>query len=103
MHAFGGPEVLSLDELPVRDPGPGEVQIAVGAIGLNRAETMILSGAFSKRPLPSTIGYECAGVIRSIGADVRGFTVGDRVAILPGLPTEYGACAERSSAPPTYW
>ena len=99
MHAFGGPEVLSLDEMPVRDPGRGEVQIKVGAIGLNRAETMILSGAFGKRPLPSVIGYECAGVIRSIGADVQGFMVGDRVAILPGLPTEYGACAETVLCP----
>jgi NADPH:quinone reductase-like Zn-dependent oxidoreductase len=44
IHGFGGPEVLSLDEVNVRDPGPGEVQIKVGAIGLNRAETMILSG-----------------------------------------------------------
>jgi NADPH:quinone reductase len=99
MHAFGGPEVLSLDEITVRDPGPGEVQIEVGAIGLNRAETMILSGAFSKRPLPSSIGYECAGVIRSIGTDVHGFRVGDRVAILPGLPMEYGACAETVLCP----
>lgn len=38
MHAFGGPEVLSLEEITVRDPGPGEVQIGVGAIGLNRIE-----------------------------------------------------------------
>ena len=99
MHAFGGPEVLSLDEVTVRDPGPGEVQIEVGAIGLNRAETMILSGAFGQRPLPSNIGYECAGVIRSTGPGVKGFVVGDRVAILPGLPMEYGACGETVLCP----
>jgi len=99
MHAFGGPEVLSLDEVTVRDPGPGEVQIQVGAIGLNRAETMILSGAFGQRPLPSHIGYECAGVIRSMGPGVKGFVVGDRVAILPGLPMEYGACGETVLCP----
>jgi NADPH:quinone reductase-like Zn-dependent oxidoreductase len=99
MHAFGGPEVLSLDDVDVREPGPGEVQIKVGAIGLNRAETMILSGAFGQRPLPSIIGYECAGVIRSVGRDVNGFMVGDHVAILPGLPTEYGACGETVLCP----
>jgi NADPH:quinone reductase len=99
MHGFGGPEVLSLDEVTVREPGPREVQIKVGAIGLNRAETMILSGAFGQITLPSNIGYECAGVIRSIGSEVKGFKVGDRVAILPGLPTEYGACGETVLCP----
>ncbi len=99
MHGFGGPEVLSVDEMTVRDPGPGEVQLEVGAIGLNRAETMILSGAFGQKTLPSNIGYECAGVIRCIGLDVKGFMVGDRVAILPGLPMEYGACGETVLCP----
>jgi NADPH:quinone reductase len=99
MHAFGGPEVLSLDEVSVRDPAPAEVQLDVGAIGLNRAETMILSGAFGTRPLPSLLGYECAGVIRSVGRDVRDFARGDRVALLPGLPMEYGACGERILCP----
>ncbi|MDT7588330.1 MAG: hypothetical protein QOE32_5880, partial [Pseudonocardiales bacterium] len=37
-HELGGPEVLRIEDVPVRSPGPGEVRIRVDAIGLNRAE-----------------------------------------------------------------
>jgi NADPH:quinone reductase-like Zn-dependent oxidoreductase len=71
------------------------VRIAVGAIGLNRVESLFRSGAMGQPNLPSTIGYEAAGVIEALGHDVRGFNIGDRVALLPGLSMEeYGACAD---------
>lgn len=99
VHAFGGPEVLSVDEIDVGEPGRGEVRINVSAIGLNRAETMMMRGFFGEIPLPSLIGYEAAGQIESVGADVTGFAVGDRVATLPGMPMNYGACGEQILAP----
>ena len=94
MHAFGGPEVLSIDEIDVGAPEPGDVRIKIGAIGLNRAETMIMRGDFGQVSLPSKIGYEAAGTIDAIGPGVTDFAVGDHVAILPGLSTDYGACGE---------
>lgn len=94
-HQLGGPEVLRIDQLEVGAPGPGEARIAVGAIGLNRVESMFRRGALGHPRLPSRIGYEAAGVIEAIGPGVQGFEVGDKVALLPGLSMEdYGACAD---------
>lgn len=88
IHAFGGPEVLRLDELAVDEPGPGEVRIRVGAIGLNRAEAQYRSGRYMPGALPSKIGYEAAGVIDAVGPGVAGFAPGDRVATLTGASME---------------
>ncbi len=94
-HQLGGPEVLRIDQLEIGAPGPGEARIAVGAIGLNRVESMFRGGAMGEPKLPSRLGYEAAGVIEAIGRDVQGFKVGDQVALLPGLSMEdYGACAD---------
>jgi NADPH:quinone reductase-like Zn-dependent oxidoreductase len=94
-HELGGPEVLRVDDLEVGAPGPGEVRIKVAAIGLNRVEAMFRSGGFGAPPLPSTIGYEAAGVVEAVGEGVGDFRPGDRVATMPGLPMErYGVCAE---------
>jgi NADPH:quinone reductase-like Zn-dependent oxidoreductase len=99
IHKFGGPEGLSIDQIDVAAPGPGEVLIEVGAIGLNRAETMVMNGDFGQFPLPAAIGYEAAGKVLSIGSDVADVAVGDRVAILPGLPLPYGACGDTILCP----
>ncbi len=95
-HVFGGPEVLRLDELRVGDPGPGEVRIRVGAFGLNRVEAYFRAGAFMPpEALPSTIGYEAAGVIEAVGAGVVDWQAGDRVATLFGLDMDrYGTNGE---------
>lgn len=87
-HAFGGPEVLQIDEVEVGDPGPGEVRIRVGAIGLNRAEALFRSGAYIPTTFPSTIGFDAAGVIQAVGPGVEGWKVGDRVATLTGASME---------------
>jgi NADPH:quinone reductase-like Zn-dependent oxidoreductase len=87
--------VLRIDQLEIDAPKPAEARIAVGAIGLNRAECMFRHGVMGLPRLPSKIGYEAAGVIEAIGGDVEGFDVGDKVALLPGLSMEeYGACAD---------
>ena len=63
-HQTGGPEVLQVEDLPVRDPAAGEVQIRARAIGLNRAESMFRNGAYVETPrLPAGLGYEAAGVV----------------------------------------
>lgn len=50
-HQFGEAEVLQLDELPLSEPGKGEVRIKVEAIGLNRAEVAFRQGAYLERPI----------------------------------------------------
>ena len=95
-HSFGGPEVMQLDEIEVGEPGPGEVRIRVGAMGLNRVEAMVRSGHYGEVALPSRLGYEAAGVIEALGPGVSGWAVGDRVATLFGLPMDrYGTNSEQ--------
>lgn len=94
-HSFGGPEVMQIDEVAVGDPGPGEVRIRVGAMGLNRVETMVRSGHYGEVTLPSKLGYEAAGVIEALGPGVSGWAIGDRAAVLFGLPMDiYGTYGE---------
>lgn len=98
---LGGPEVLKLGEKEVGAPGPREVQIAVRALGLNRAEALFRSGSYIEQAdLPSGIGLESAGIIESVGPEVRGFARGDRVAVIPPISMrERPVHAERLNYP----
>jgi NADPH:quinone reductase len=78
-HSNGGPDVLRLEELDVPPPGRGEVRIRHKAIGLNFIDTYHRSGLYPV-PLPSGIGLEASGVVESVGAGVKVFKAGDRVA-----------------------
>ena len=100
-HRLGGPEVLQIDELDVRAPGPGEVRIKVKALGLNRAEAMYRSGQYTFTPdMPAALGYEAAGTIESVGQDVSGFSVDDEVNVIPAFSfADYGMYGETVVAP----
>ena len=100
-HELGGPEVLKLEDEQPQAPGPGEAQIEVRAIGLNRAEAMFRRGIYMEQPsLPSRIGYEVSGVVRAVGPDVTAFEVGDAVSTIPGYPQgRYGSYAEVALVP----
>ena len=79
----GGPEVLSVGELPDPEPGPGEVVLDVVAAGLNRADLLQRQGFYPPPPGASdVIGMECSGTIAALGADVTGWSVGDQVCAL---------------------
>ncbi len=75
----GGPEVMQLVEIPIGEPGIGEVRIRHHAIGLNFIDTYHRSGLYPV-PLPAVLGTEAAGVIEAIGPGVTHLAVGDRVA-----------------------
>lgn len=95
LHAFGAPDVLRLDDIAVAAPEPGEVRIRVGAIGLNRVETIYRAGHFGPVSFPAKIGYEAAGVVDAVGPGVTQWKPGDRVAALFGLSMEqYGTYGE---------
>lgn len=100
-HEVGGPEVLKLEDETPQQPGPGEVQVDVRAIGLNRAEAMFRSGMYLEQPsLPSRIDYEVSGVVRAVGPDVTAFKPGDPVSSIPGYSqSRYGGYAEVALVP----
>ncbi len=75
----GGPEVLTLAELPVPVPGPGQVLIKVAAIGVNFIEIYFREGRY-KAPLPLVPGSEASGTVHALGDGVEGFQVGEPVA-----------------------
>lgn len=100
-HQTGGPDVLKLEDLPLAEPGKGEVRIKVEAIGLNRAEVMLRKGQYLETPqLPSRIGYEAAGVIDAVGPDITDLRIGDRVSTIPSFPmSQYGVYGESAIVP----
>jgi NADPH:quinone reductase-like Zn-dependent oxidoreductase len=96
---FGDPEVLTVIDRPVRDPGPGEVVVRVAAAAVNPTDLTTRSGAAAKAfaafPPPYVPGMDAAGTIERVGDGVDRLTVGDEVmaAVLPRRP-EGGAQAE---------
>lgn len=83
-HRHGGPDVLQIEDAEPTAPGPGEVQIRVKAIGLNRAEALMRAGTYIETPpLPSRLGFEAAGVVEATGDGVTGFSPGDAVSLVP--------------------
>jgi putative PIG3 family NAD(P)H quinone oxidoreductase len=92
----GGPDVLSVAELPDPEPGPGEVAIAVAATAVNRADLLQRQGFYPPPPGASeVIGLECSGTVAALGEGVTGWEVGDEVcALLAG-----GGYAERVVVP----
>jgi putative PIG3 family NAD(P)H quinone oxidoreductase len=76
--AAGGPEVLTVVELPDPVPGPGEVVLDVAAAGLNRADLLQRMGVYPPPPGASDVlGMECSGTVAAVGPGVTGWSVGD--------------------------
>jgi NADPH2:quinone reductase len=87
----GGPGVLQVVDLPMELPGPRQLRVRVRAAGVGSTDLIMLAGKYRYAPkIPFVPGYEVAGVVEAIGADITGFEVGQRVAAL----TVYGAFAE---------
>ncbi|KAM3096904.1 zinc-dependent alcohol dehydrogenase family protein [Phormidesmis sp. 146-35] len=110
-YEFGEPDVLKLEEEPLRQPQAGEVRIQVQALGLNRAEVMYRTNSYPEQAqFPSRIGYEAAGIVDAIGEEVTEFQVGDpcgisigaRVSTIPGFSlNQYGVAGEVAIVPAT--
>jgi NADPH:quinone reductase-like Zn-dependent oxidoreductase len=105
-RAFGGPDVLAVQDVDVSTPGPGEVVVQVRAAGVNPLDWKVYSGAFHEvdddekdaaglaDALPS-LGMDCAGIVTSIGQGVQNVSVGDEVIVYPVT----GAYADYVTAP----
>jgi NADPH:quinone reductase-like Zn-dependent oxidoreductase len=71
---YGGPEVLSLVDMPTAEPGPDQARIAVRAAGVNPADYKLYNGAFGTNPaaLPLRLGFEAAGVVTDVTPGATG-------------------------------
>ena len=86
--ATGGPEQLQLADVPVGDPGPGEIRIRHAACGLNYIDVYHRTGLYPLK-LPHGIGMEGAGVVEAVGAGVTHLKAGDRAAYASNPPGSY--------------
>ncbi|MGZ5038014.1 MAG: NADPH:quinone oxidoreductase family protein [Usitatibacter sp.] len=91
--SFGPPAALAVEDVPdIREPGKGEVKLAVHAAGLNFADTLMIAGKYQEKPeLPFSPGMECAGEVLEVGEGVTGLVPGDRVMAVTG----HGGMAEQ--------
>ncbi|HEY7889002.1 MAG TPA: quinone oxidoreductase [Steroidobacteraceae bacterium] len=96
LRETGGPEKLRYEQVDVPDPGPGELQIRHTAIGVNFHDTYVRSGLYDTLQLPGIPGLEAAAVVEKLGAGVRGFAVGERIAY---IDESYGAYSQRRLLP----
>jgi NADPH2:quinone reductase len=94
IHQYGGPEVLTYEDVEVRDPGPGEVRIRNRAVGVNYIDTYYRTGMYPST-LPIVLGNEAAGEVVAVGDGVTDLKRGDRVAYV----ITFGGYAEERIAP----
>jgi NADPH2:quinone reductase len=85
---FGGPENMQIVDLPVGEPGPGEIRIRHHAVGLNFIDVYQRTGLYPNK-LPLTLGMEGAGIVEAVGEGVSHLKAGDRAAYASNPPGSY--------------
>ncbi len=88
IQAFGGPEVMQWVDLPVGEPGPGQIRIRHRACGLNYIDIYQRTGLYANA-LPLTLGMEAAGIVEAVGEGVTHLAPGDRAAYASQPPGAY--------------
>jgi NADPH:quinone reductase len=90
VHKYGGPEVLTLEEIPVPEPKAGEACVKIEAIGVNYIDVYQRTGLYPLQT-PFTLGTEGAGIVDAVGPNVTEVEKGERVgyAMIPGSYAEY--------------
>lgn len=90
VHKYGGPEVLTLEEMPVPEPKAGEARVKIEAIGVNYIDVYQRTGLYPLQT-PFTLGTEGAGIVDAVGPNVTEVKKGERVgyAMIPGSYAEY--------------
>ena len=89
---YGGPEVMSYENMDMPELGEHDALVKIEASGINYIDTYQRSGLY-QIPLPATLGLEAAGTVEEVGSGLSQFNVGDRVAYtsVPGAYAEYAA------------
>lgn len=100
VHKYGGPEVLTLEEIPVPEPRAGEARVKIEAIGVNFIDIYQRTGLYPLQT-PFTLGMEGAGVVHEVGEGVTEVKKGDRVAyaMIMGSYAEYAIVPASKLAP----
>ncbi|MGF1503328.1 MAG: quinone oxidoreductase [Paracoccaceae bacterium] len=83
MEATGGPEVIEVRDVPLPEPGEGQIRLRHDAVGVNYIDTYHRTGLYPV-PLPSGLGLEAAGTVEAVGPGVTGWAEGDRAAYCSG-------------------
>jgi NADPH:quinone reductase-like Zn-dependent oxidoreductase len=105
IERFGGPEVVEIEDVPVPEPGAGEVLVRVAAAGVAPWDAIIRDGRSKVSPPPPlTLGSDLAGTVERLGGGVSGLRVGDAVygvtnAQFVGAHAEYAVCQAGMIAP----
>ncbi|KAM7406116.1 hypothetical protein PAMP_000515 [Pampus punctatissimus] len=80
LSGFGGLNKLRVTKKAMPEPQDGEVKIRVKACGLNFLDLMVRQGSIDSPPKPPLVpGFECSGIVESVGQNTKGFEIGDRV------------------------
>ncbi|MGW0499153.1 Zn-dependent alcohol dehydrogenase [Streptomyces sp. NPDC003007] len=95
---FDGKRVRVVTDLEVREPGPGEVRVAIAAAGLCHSDLSVMDGTIPF-PVPVVLGHEGAGVVEAVGGGVTHVAPGDHVAL--STLANCGTCAECDRGRPT--
>ena len=93
LREYGSPDRFQEIDLPIMPPKSDEVLVQIKAGSINPIDYKIRAGRIEV-PLPVVLGHDCAGVIASVGHDVRRFKEGDEVWVYLGGPCSNGAYAE---------
>jgi NADPH:quinone reductase-like Zn-dependent oxidoreductase len=101
IHAFGGPEVLQVEDIVRPVPAPDEILVQVYASGVNPVDWVVREGGNealrSFLTLPMTLGWDAAGIVAETGSEVTAFQKGDAVYGIPNFPGN-GSYAEYCAA-----
>ncbi|MFJ3198842.1 Zn-dependent alcohol dehydrogenase [Streptomyces sp. NPDC086989] len=95
---FDGKQVQVVEDLEIRDPGPGEVLVAIAAAGLCHSDLSVIDGTIPFPP-PVVLGHEGAGVVEAVGTGVTHVAPGDHVSL--STLANCGACADCDRGRPT--
>ncbi|MEU5042291.1 Zn-dependent alcohol dehydrogenase [Streptomyces griseorubiginosus] len=95
---FDGRQIQVVDDLEVREPGAGEVLVAISAAGLCHSDLSVVDGTIPF-PVPVVLGHEGAGVVEAVGEGVTHVGPGDHVAL--STLANCGACADCDRGRPT--
>lgn len=99
VREYGSPEVMKLEDVPMPEPGEGQVLVKIEAAGVNPVDTYLRSGSYANPPkLPYTPGKDAAGVVEKVGSNITRLKPGDRVytaGSITGTYAEYSLCEEK--------
>lgn len=89
LQSPGGPDHFRWQEVPLPEPGPGQVRLKQEAVGVNFIDVYHRTGLYPLPAYPHGVGMEAAGVVEAVGEGARDFSKGDRVAYAMGGPGAY--------------